>query len=177
MAAGDNRNRLRKEPSFAALCGASPLDASSGQQQRHRLNRAAIARRTVPCSRIVLWRLGWDHTTKATLARRVAEGKTKREDHPLPQALRGDGGLRRRQSHFGYQLPGSPAASAGASSHSFVSLDRSWATDTTRVTRSRACTRFGYHTSSKALLVDVRSAIPGSESDAPPPVGRASFAS
>jgi hypothetical protein len=50
VAAGDNRNRLRKEPSFAALCGGSPLDASSGQQQRHRLNRAATARRTVPCS-------------------------------------------------------------------------------------------------------------------------------
>jgi transposase len=39
VAAGDNPQRLRSERSFAALCGASPLDASSGQQRRHRLNR------------------------------------------------------------------------------------------------------------------------------------------
>ena len=38
-AAGDNPDRLRSAASFAALCGASPIDASSGRQQRHRLNR------------------------------------------------------------------------------------------------------------------------------------------
>jgi transposase len=31
--------RVRSEASFAALCGASPVDASSGKQIRHRLNR------------------------------------------------------------------------------------------------------------------------------------------
>lgn len=31
--------RLRNEAAFAALAGVSPLDASSGRQQRHRLNR------------------------------------------------------------------------------------------------------------------------------------------
>jgi transposase len=36
-AAGDNPSRLRS--SFAALCGVSPIDASSGRQQHHRLNR------------------------------------------------------------------------------------------------------------------------------------------
>ena len=36
---GDNPDRLRTEASFAALCGASPVDASSGKQIRHRLNR------------------------------------------------------------------------------------------------------------------------------------------
>ena len=36
---GDNSGRVRKEASFAALCGASPVDASSGKQLRHRLNR------------------------------------------------------------------------------------------------------------------------------------------
>ena len=30
IAAGDNPDRLRSEASFAALCGVSPLDASSG---------------------------------------------------------------------------------------------------------------------------------------------------
>ena len=37
--AGDNPGRVHKEASFAALCGASPVDASSGKQIRHRLNR------------------------------------------------------------------------------------------------------------------------------------------
>ena len=39
VAAGDNPKRLTTEASFAALCGASPVQASSGQTIRHRLNR------------------------------------------------------------------------------------------------------------------------------------------
>jgi transposase len=37
--AGDNPGRVRTEASFAAPCGASPADASSGKQLRHRLTR------------------------------------------------------------------------------------------------------------------------------------------
>ena len=37
IAAGDNPHRLNSEASFAALCGASPVQASSGQTIRHRL--------------------------------------------------------------------------------------------------------------------------------------------
>jgi Transposase IS116/IS110/IS902 family len=40
VAAGENTSRLRNERSFARLCGAAPLDASSGKQQRHRLSRS-----------------------------------------------------------------------------------------------------------------------------------------
>jgi len=40
-AAGDNPEQLRSASSFAALCGVSPIDASSGRQQHHRLNRGA----------------------------------------------------------------------------------------------------------------------------------------
>jgi len=36
---GDNPRRLDSEAGFAALCGVSPVDASSGKQRRHRLNR------------------------------------------------------------------------------------------------------------------------------------------
>ncbi len=39
VAAGDNPQRMRSEASFAALCGACPIEASSGQTVRHRLNR------------------------------------------------------------------------------------------------------------------------------------------
>lgn len=49
IAAGDSPQRLHSEASFAALCGVSPLDASSGKQQRHRLNRAATATRIWRC--------------------------------------------------------------------------------------------------------------------------------
>ena len=39
LTAGDNPERLRSEASFAALCGVSPIPASSGKTNRHRLNR------------------------------------------------------------------------------------------------------------------------------------------
>jgi transposase len=39
VAAGDNPERLSTEATFAKLCGVSPLDASSGKNERHRLNR------------------------------------------------------------------------------------------------------------------------------------------
>lgn len=39
VTAGDNPERLKKETSFAALCGVSPIEASSGKVVRHRLNR------------------------------------------------------------------------------------------------------------------------------------------
>jgi transposase len=38
-AAGDNPERFRSDAGFAALCGVSPLPASSGKTNRHRLNR------------------------------------------------------------------------------------------------------------------------------------------
>ena len=39
VAAGENLDRLRSEASFAMMCGVCPIRASSGQTQRHRLNR------------------------------------------------------------------------------------------------------------------------------------------
>jgi len=79
IAAGDNPHRLRSEASFAALCGVSPLDASSGKQQRHRLNRGGNRDANMALWRIVLVRLRWDPVTRCYLDRRIAEGKTKRE--------------------------------------------------------------------------------------------------
>ena len=42
VAAGDNPQRMRSEASFAALCGASPVQASSGPIVRHRLNHSYL---------------------------------------------------------------------------------------------------------------------------------------
>lgn len=80
VAAGDNPERLKTEASFAALCGASPLDASSGRQRRHRLNRGGNREANSALWRIVMVRLRWDHAaTRAYVDRRLAEGKTRRE--------------------------------------------------------------------------------------------------
>jgi transposase len=39
ITAGGNPDRLHSDTAFAALCGASPVQASSGQRHRHRLSR------------------------------------------------------------------------------------------------------------------------------------------
>ena len=52
IAAGDNPARMRSEASFAALCGASPVEASSGPRVRHRLNRGGNR-----CANNALWRI------------------------------------------------------------------------------------------------------------------------
>jgi len=79
VAAGENTDRLRNERSFARLCGAAPLDASSGKQQRHRLSRAGDRQANSALWRIVISRLSHDPDTRRYLQRRLAEGKTKTE--------------------------------------------------------------------------------------------------
>ena len=76
---GDNPGRLRSEASFAALCGASPVDASSGKQIRHRLNRGGDRQANSALWTIVITRMSCDPRTKAYVARRTAEGKTTKE--------------------------------------------------------------------------------------------------
>ena len=75
VAAGDNPERLRSEASFASLCGVSPVEASSGKVVRHRLNRDANR----VLHSICVFRMGRDRRTQAYVARRTAEGKSKRE--------------------------------------------------------------------------------------------------
>ena len=79
VAAGDNPHRLRSERSFAALCGASPVDASSGRTHRHRLNRGGDRHANNALWRIVLVRMSCDPRTKTYVARRTAEGLSKPE--------------------------------------------------------------------------------------------------
>ena len=79
IAAGDNPDRLRSEASFAALCGVSPLEASSGKTSRRRLNRGGDRQANSALYRIALSRLRWDTRTRDYLARRITEGKTRRE--------------------------------------------------------------------------------------------------
>jgi transposase len=77
--AGDNPGRVRKEASFAALCGASPVDACSGKHLRHRLNRGGDRQANSALWTIAMTRLACDPRTKAYAAGRTAEGKTNKE--------------------------------------------------------------------------------------------------
>ena len=61
------------------LCGASPIQASSGKIQRHRLNRGGDRQANTALYRIVIARLRHDQQTKDYLDRRLREGKSKKE--------------------------------------------------------------------------------------------------
>jgi transposase len=71
--------RLRSEAAFAALAGASPIPASSGQVTRHRLNRSGDRQLNRALHTIVVARLRDDPATRAYAARRTSEGKSARE--------------------------------------------------------------------------------------------------
>jgi transposase len=79
ITAGDNPQRLDDDAAFAALCGASPVEASSGRTRRHRLNRGGDRQANAALYRIAVTRLRCDPTTRDYLHRRTAEGKTRRE--------------------------------------------------------------------------------------------------
>ncbi len=79
VAAGDNPERLRNEAAFAAMCGASPVLASSGKPTRHRLNRSGNRQANHALWRIANARLITDAQTRAYAARRTSEGKSRRE--------------------------------------------------------------------------------------------------
>src|SRR5215207_2740967 len=79
VAAGDNPDRLRNEATFAHLCGASPIDASSGKQERHRLNRGGDRQANSALWKIVITRMVYDPRTRDYIERRTKEGLTKKE--------------------------------------------------------------------------------------------------
>jgi transposase len=79
VAAGDNPDRLRSDAAFAMLCGASPIPASSGKTRRHRLNRGGDRQANAALHRVVVARLRHDQPTKDYLARRIRQGKSKKE--------------------------------------------------------------------------------------------------
>jgi transposase len=79
VAAGDNPERLKSEATFAKLCGVSPLDASSGKNERHRLNRGGDRQANSALWHIVFTRMVNDPRTKHYIERRMKEGRTKKE--------------------------------------------------------------------------------------------------
>lgn len=77
LTAGDNPERLKSEASFAALCGVSPVPASSGKSVRHRLNRGGDRAANSALHIIAICRLRTDPRTQDYVARRIAAGHSK----------------------------------------------------------------------------------------------------
>ena len=77
--AGSRRSADQENGESAALCGVSPVPASSGKVTRHRLNRGGDRAANSALHIIAIGRLRTDPKTKAYVARRIAEGHSKLE--------------------------------------------------------------------------------------------------
>ena len=77
--AGLNPGRLRSEASFAAICGACPIPASSGKTVRHRLNRGGDRQANSALHEIARQRVMRDPETAEYAERARARGKSDRE--------------------------------------------------------------------------------------------------
>jgi transposase len=79
IASSGDPARMQSEAAFAALAGTSPVDASSGRQQRHRLNRGGDRQLNRTLHVIALARVRHHRETAAYHERLIASGKTARE--------------------------------------------------------------------------------------------------
>ncbi|MGC5026485.1 IS110 family transposase [Tsukamurella sp. DT100] len=79
VAFGDNRDRITSDAAFAKLCGAAPLQASSGKTVRHRLDRGGNRQANRALHTVIIVRMRRHQPTLDYIARRTAEGKTKKE--------------------------------------------------------------------------------------------------
>ena len=75
---GDVRN-IRSKAAFARLSGTAPIPASSGKVVRHRLSRHGNRKLNHALHYIAVTRCRLDSETKAFMARKLAEGKSKKE--------------------------------------------------------------------------------------------------
>ena len=79
ITAGDNPDRLKSEASFAHLCAAAPVPASSGRTNRHRINRGGDRHANSALYTIVLVRMRHDQRTRDYVTRRTAEGMSTKD--------------------------------------------------------------------------------------------------
>ena len=71
--------RFATPAKFAAYCGVAPIEASSGPRVRHRLNRRGNRQLNRAIHTVALVQRRWEPRAKVFFARKIAEGKTKRE--------------------------------------------------------------------------------------------------
>lgn len=80
IVAGDNPERIRNEAAFAKLAGISPIPAGSGMTSgKHRINQGGHRQLNAAIYRTVIVRMRFHEPTIAYVARRTAEGKSKRD--------------------------------------------------------------------------------------------------
>jgi transposase len=79
ITAGGNTDRLKSEASFAALCGTSPIPASSGKTTRHRRGRGGDRHANSALHQIALTRMTYDQRTRDYIQRKQQEGKGTKE--------------------------------------------------------------------------------------------------
>ena len=74
-----HRGRVRNEAAFASLAGVAPLETSSGQHSRHRLNRGGDRALNRALHTVAITRMRCHPETRAYEVRRSANGKTHRD--------------------------------------------------------------------------------------------------
>ena len=79
ISAGSSPGRLHSEAAFASLYGVSPIPASSGKTNRHRLNRGGDRQANTALYHVVLVRLCHDLRTREYMHPRTREGMSKPE--------------------------------------------------------------------------------------------------
>ena len=79
IVAWSHHGRLHSEAAFARLAGVAPVPASSGQTVRHRLSRGGDRQLNRALHTIVLHRRQHDTATQDYIARRIADGKSRRD--------------------------------------------------------------------------------------------------
>jgi transposase len=76
---GDNPERIKSEAAFAKLCGVCPIPASSGLTNKHRLFRGGHRQANSALYRTAIVRMRFHEPTIEYVARRTAEGLTKKD--------------------------------------------------------------------------------------------------
>ncbi|WP_436850244.1 transposase [Streptomyces monashensis] len=80
VVAGDNPERIKSEADLAKLAGIAPVPTGSGMTNgRHRINHGGHRQLNAAIYRTVIVRMRFHQPTIDYVARRTAEGKTKRE--------------------------------------------------------------------------------------------------
>jgi hypothetical protein len=79
ITAGQNIDRLKGEAAFAKICGAAPIQASSGRTSRHRLDYGGDRQANRALHMIAVCRLRYCPRTRAYAQRRSTEGLNRRE--------------------------------------------------------------------------------------------------
>jgi transposase len=74
-----HHGRVRNEAAFASLAGVAPLETSSGQRSRHRLNRGGDRSLNRALHTVAITRMRCHPETRTYEIRRSAEGKTHRD--------------------------------------------------------------------------------------------------